>query len=234
MISDKQRQIIQLLLSKKEGYNVNQIARILNISVSWTHETLKILEKEAILKSEKFGNSILFSLNFNNPKTEKVVELIALDKDYKPTPEKQPAQKQAKNPYYTIAKPEQPTTEANATRYRSAGEAPVQLPSKYSNDKNTFAYNTTNTSYNVAPVGIQGVNAVLNSYAASGAFGGYSNNAPQKGWYGGSATPVPPSTLGSKISSNVSNFSLSMHTSQHKAVTAGCSYCSGAPSQFIE
>src|SRR3989338_8147180 len=83
MLTEKQKQIIRLLLTNKEGYNVNQIARILSISVSWTHETLKFLEREGILASAKIANSIFFKVNWNNPKAEKICDFIILDEQSK-------------------------------------------------------------------------------------------------------------------------------------------------------
>ena len=70
MISEKQKQILLLLASSKYGFNVNQIARNLNISVSWAHETLKNLTAQNILIATKIANSILFTINWKNPKTQ--------------------------------------------------------------------------------------------------------------------------------------------------------------------
>lgn len=215
MISEKQKQIIRLLLTSKEGYNVNQIARILNISVSWAHETLKLLEKEGILLSVKIANSILYRLNWESQKAQKITELILLDeKQSVKTPEKTEIQQnkyQNFQSFYTKA--------INQRGYTTPSQSNTVSASSY---KQTISQ-TQSVGYNaVNPMGEKGVNNVLSSYGTSGAFGsstGYSSSAPY------SSTKVPPETLGSKISSNVSSFNLSQHTSSHKSITQGCRYC---------
>ncbi len=213
MISEKQKQIIRLLLTSKEGYNVNQIARILNISVSWAHETLKLLEKESILISVKIANSILYRLNWENQKAQKITELILLDeKQPVKIPEKigiQQNKHQNFQSFYTKA--------INQRGYTTPSQSNTANPYKQTiSQTQSVGYNAVN------PVGNQGVNNVLSSYGTSGAFGsstGYSPSTPY------SSTKVPPETLGSKISSNVSSFNLSQHTSSHKSITQGCRYC---------
>lgn len=208
MISEKQKQIIRLLLTSKEGYNVNQIAKILNISVSWTHETLKLLEKEGILLSVKIANSILYRLNWENQKTQKITELILLD-EKKPVEIPEKTKYQNSQSFYTKA--------INQRGYT----APSQ-PTATSNSYKQTLSQAQSANYNATPVGEQGVNNVLFSYGTSGAFGsskGYSASSPY------SSSPVPSGTLGSKISSNVSGFSLPQHTSSHKSVVQGCRYC---------
>ena len=192
MINEKQKQIIKLLLTNKDGYNINQIARILNISVSWTHETLKNLEKEGILLAVKTGNAILFRINWKDKKAEKVCELVLLDE----------------RPKEELAK----TT--NTSSYK-------KLDNNYI-PGNTYKSNTNQQSfgYGINPMGEQGVNNVLFFYANAGAFG---SSAYSSSSY--SSTPVPPQSLGSRISSNVGSYSLAMHTSSHKSSISGCKYC---------
>lgn len=209
MISEKQKQIIRLLLTNKEGYNVNQIAKILNISVSWVYDTLKQLEKEGILKSAKKANAVFFSLNWQDKKTEKICELILLDQ-VKPIVNPVVNLESAKDitqikPVYTkIAETKQNYAPSNAYEQQSSFSA-----QNYSS---------------ITPIGDQGVNSLLFSYAKSGAFGNASNystvSAPV------SDAIVPPDTLGSRVSKNVSGFTMGMHTTQHKNLSvSGCRYC---------
>ncbi|MBS3152554.1 winged helix-turn-helix transcriptional regulator [Candidatus Woesearchaeota archaeon] len=227
MLTEKQKQIIRLLLTNKEGYNVNQIARILSISVSWTHETLKFLEREGILASAKIANSIFFKVNWNNPKAEKICDFIILDeqskeslikKDEKHTNKFENSVKITDKNNYGIAN--NPVSESNVYSVGSNLLSPtIESPYRQAiinSNPNTF-------SYSVAPVGEQGVTSVLSAYANSGAFGtsAYSSN-----YNTSSNTPVPAGTLGSRISRNVSGFTLAMHTASHKDVTnSGCRYC---------
>ncbi len=216
MLTEKQKLILKLLLTNKEGYNVNQIARILNISVSWTHEALKILEKEGILMSEKRANALLFRINWVNPKAEKVCEFILLD-----TKPKVKDTEEAKE-----EKPKETPKPSYAQIYNtivSQGYSSVSSPIIDSPYRQASTDSFSSSGYNVAPVGDQGVNNVLSAYASQGAFGSSSGYSPASSY---SSIPVPPGTLGSRISSNTSAFTLPMHTSQHKTVnTPGCRYC---------
>ncbi len=230
MITEKQKQIIKLLLTNKEGYNVNQIARILNISVSWVHETLKILEKEGILVSVKIANAVFFKLNWENPKTEKICDFILLDTKEvliaKPAEQKQISTQisqsiQPKPSYQSFY-----NNQINQFRGYSPISSPMvqNIDNPYRQAIASQSFSPTN--YSVAPVGNQGVNTVLSSYAASGAFSntGYSTaTAP-------STTQVPPGNLASRVSSNVSGFSMTQHTSTHTNIVSGCRYCGPPPS----
>jgi len=72
--------IIQLLLTNSLTlYNINQIARTLNISVGGAHKTIKELEKKNIVKSTKLGNAIYYRLNFSNKETVKLAALILIE-----------------------------------------------------------------------------------------------------------------------------------------------------------
>ncbi|MBS3168685.1 winged helix-turn-helix transcriptional regulator [Candidatus Woesearchaeota archaeon] len=249
MISEKQKQILLLLASSKYGFNVNQIARNLNISVSWAHETLKNLTAQNILIATKIANSILFTINWKNPKTQILIDLILLDhpklnpeikeivnSNIEKTTNKAISEipQQLKIKSYGI---KQETTVQNSVYTPIFTTQPIASQGyKGSIATSNFSYGNQQTGYNIAPIGNTGVSNVLGSYAASGAFGGYSKQqTPTGGWYGSSgAPPVPPATLGSKVSDNISNFTLGTHTSQHKNSTmAGCQYCSAGPSQIV-
>jgi len=57
-------------------FNVNQIARVLKISVGSAHKILKLLNKKEILKAEKVGNGIYYTINLANKETEHLVKLV--------------------------------------------------------------------------------------------------------------------------------------------------------------
>lgn len=215
MISEKQRQIIKLLLTNKEGYNVNQIARLLNISVSWVHETLKLLEKEGILLSVRLGNAIFFRLNWQNQKAQKITELILLDEKEQET-NKNTKDIVEKDFVRTTVNP--PVTPKEQSVYSNA----VNQVNYSGSQTGVKSYGQASGGYNtINPVGQQGVSNVLFSYAESGAFSsGYGSSSNTY-----SRTPVPSGTLGSRISGNVSSFTLSQHTTSHQKVTSGCRYC---------
>lgn len=254
MITEKQKQIIRLLLTTKEGYNVNQIARLLVISVSWVHETLKTLEKEEILVSHKVANSIFFKINWNNSKAEKICDFVILD-DYSKNKvsKSQDISTQTSGVIKEKGITREELVQENKTNYLVENVS-NQNKVTYSTVGNSGGYNIALSSgqnsgidspykqavamqsiapvgYNVTPVGDNGVNNVLFSYASSGAFGSSGNSAysSTQGYYG-RGVAVPPDTLGSKLSSNVSGFTITQHTSSHLVSTApGCKYCGSEP-----
>ena len=77
--------IISLLLRNPlNKYNVNQIARELDVSVGSAYKIVKHLEKKEILKSMRMANAICYSLNMENREARKICEIsIIEDKDRK-------------------------------------------------------------------------------------------------------------------------------------------------------
>ena len=155
MISEKQKRIIRLLLTNKEGYNVNQIARILDISVSWVHDTLKQLEKEGILKSTKKANAVLFSLNWQDPKTEKICELILLDQ-VKPADNSVKVIEPTKDISAEI-KPSYTYTKLVETKQNYAPANIYRQPQQTSFSNQVYGP--------ITPIGNQGINNTLFAYA---------------------------------------------------------------------
>ncbi len=233
MITEKQKQIIRLLLTNKEGYNVNQIARTLDISVSWVHETLKVLEKEGLLVSARIANAIFFKLNWENPKTEKICDFILLDEKPLQQPVTVSAQKQEEVADKVSKVAPQEQNQSNQAFYNtqisnfrgyntSSNTSSGSIESPY---RQAMAAQGSNFGgYSTNPIGESGVNNVLFSYAKSGAF-----NNPSSGYSSGGSTyrgaQVPAGTLGSRISKNVAGYTLNQHTSAHKSTTKGCKYC---------
>ncbi len=215
MITPKQAQIIRLLITNKEGFNVNQISRILNISLSWTHEALKYLESQGILNSERKGNSLVFTLNWKNPKTEKLCSLLIIDSEEASKIEKNLEGKKS-------------VQRENTAAYKRVYAQPAARNSY--TKQNTYSSQTSYTKQqtmgavysSVNPLGEQGVNSLLSAYAQSGAFGTASAYNSQ------SVVPptVPPETLGARISRNVSGFNFASHSVEHRNnVITGCRYC---------
>ena len=61
-------------------YNINQIARALNISVGSAHKILKSLKERGIVNAKELGNAIYYNLNFNN-ESERILSVIVLMED---------------------------------------------------------------------------------------------------------------------------------------------------------
>ncbi len=71
--------ILNFLLRNRDLYNINQIARILNLSVGSAHKILKNLEERNIVNMKKLGNARYYNLNFNNQEAVKLSELILIE-----------------------------------------------------------------------------------------------------------------------------------------------------------
>jgi len=79
MLSINLAKIIEYLVRNTPNkFNVNQIARNLKISVGSAYKILKSLEKKQVLISEKIGNGIYYSLNFENKETKNIAELVLM------------------------------------------------------------------------------------------------------------------------------------------------------------
>lgn len=70
---------MNFLIRNLEPYNINQISRILNLSVGSVHKILKTLEKRYIVNIKELGNAIYYSLNFNNNEVIKLSELVLIE-----------------------------------------------------------------------------------------------------------------------------------------------------------
>ena len=60
------------------GYNINQIAKLNKISVGSAFKILKDLEKDKIIVKKEISNASHYKLNFDNPETIKLCELLLL------------------------------------------------------------------------------------------------------------------------------------------------------------
>jgi len=80
MIPKNTSKIILFLLKNvnEVGYNINQISKILQISIGSSFKILKDLEKEAIVVHKDISNASHYKLNLNNSETVKLCELLLL------------------------------------------------------------------------------------------------------------------------------------------------------------
>lgn len=73
------RVIMHLLKNIDEfGHNINQIAKLNKISVGSAFKILKDLEKDKIIIKKEISNASHYKLNFDNPETIKLCELLLL------------------------------------------------------------------------------------------------------------------------------------------------------------
>ena len=62
----------------KFGYNINKIAKLNKISVGSAFKILKELEKDKLIIKNEISNASHYKLNFENPETTKLCELLLL------------------------------------------------------------------------------------------------------------------------------------------------------------
>lgn len=80
MKENNESRIIRFLLRNhaKPGFNINTIAKKLEISVGSAFKILKELEKKGMAAVERLGNACFYSLNLANEETAKLCELLLL------------------------------------------------------------------------------------------------------------------------------------------------------------
>ncbi len=81
MIPKNTTKLIRFLLRniEKYGYNINQIAKHLRISVGSSFKILKDLEKSKIVTAQAIGNAVNYNLDLDNPEAVKLCELLILE-----------------------------------------------------------------------------------------------------------------------------------------------------------
>ena len=72
MIPKNTKKIILYLLRNLELVNINQISKILDISVGSAFKILKDLDKNDIVMSSNLGNAKFYQINLNNEETIKI------------------------------------------------------------------------------------------------------------------------------------------------------------------
>lgn len=68
-----------LLRSSPEGFNVNQLARTLGMSVGGAHRTLKALLGRGLLSQRSMGNALYYRLNLGNDEARTLCGLILIE-----------------------------------------------------------------------------------------------------------------------------------------------------------
>src|SRR3972149_64106 len=76
MIPKNTKKIILYLLRNLELFNINQISKLLDISVGSSFKILKELEKNKIVISSELGNAKFYQINLNNEETIKWCEIL--------------------------------------------------------------------------------------------------------------------------------------------------------------
>jgi len=61
------------------GYNINQIANILEISVGSSFKILKELKEQGLVTSQDMSNASYYKLNLNNPQTVNLCEFLLIE-----------------------------------------------------------------------------------------------------------------------------------------------------------
>ncbi len=80
MVSKNTYRVLEILLrNPTENYNINQVARVLKISVGGAHKILKELEGRCILTTSKLGNAVYYKIDLLNKEARKLCELVLLE-----------------------------------------------------------------------------------------------------------------------------------------------------------
>ncbi len=81
MVQGNTAKIIRYMLrnTEKLGYNINQIAKSVNISAGSSFKILKDLEINKLVIAQAVGNAVYYALDLKNPETHKLCELLLLE-----------------------------------------------------------------------------------------------------------------------------------------------------------
>lgn len=80
MLPDNLVKIVEFLFRNiPSKFNVNQIARMLRISVGSAYKILKSLDKKSVVISQKIGNGIYYALNLDNKEAKNITELVLIE-----------------------------------------------------------------------------------------------------------------------------------------------------------
>ncbi|MEK6955622.1 MAG: winged helix-turn-helix domain-containing protein [Nanoarchaeota archaeon] len=233
MISEKQKQILMILLGNREGYKLGEIARILNIETSEIHETLNLLEKEKIVKLEKQN----FRINWENKKAEELCEFLLIDSEKKPELEKNDEEKsdvtrviEKELKEGKIIEQEKAPEITTYGIHNQAGNTTGSIYQTANTQGNAAPYQTANTTINNTNSFYNGgnqVNNVLGMYAdpqsTNSLYGSNQGNSP--GQYGSSGA-ANPGSIEATVSKTVGSYSYAQHTAhQNAGNVSGCKYC---------
>ncbi len=80
MFSKNTLKVVEFLLRNiVEQYNINQIAREVEISPGGSYKILKNLEGRGIVASKKLGNAIYYTLDLGSKETQSLCELVLIE-----------------------------------------------------------------------------------------------------------------------------------------------------------
>lgn len=84
-ISENEARVVEFLHRNfSSKYNINQIARELNLSPMGSYKILKKLEKDSILIPEKIGNAIFYKINFDSDKAIELCKFVLTERKLTP------------------------------------------------------------------------------------------------------------------------------------------------------
>jgi len=75
MLTANQKKILRFLSSSTRDYSINEISKICKITPNGTYKILKKMEENNIVIPHKIANIKSYKLNFDDEKTQKIVEL---------------------------------------------------------------------------------------------------------------------------------------------------------------
>jgi len=218
MISEKQKQILRVLLGDEEGFKLGEVARILNIEASQIQETIKLLEREKIVVEDKQK----YRINWENKKAEEMCEFLLIDLEKKPELNKD----EEKNDVTRVI--EQEIKDGKIIEQEKAPEITTygihnQATSTTGSIYQTNTINNTNSFYNNG----NQVNNVLGMYANpqsnNSLYGSSQGTTP--GQYGSSGA-ANPGSIEATVSKTVGSYSYAQHTAhQNTGNVSGCRYC---------
>src|SRR3989344_1447120 len=233
MISEKQKQILRVLLGDEEGFKLGEVARILNIEASQIQETIKLLEREKIVVEDKQK----YRINWENKKAEEMCEFLLIDLEKKPELNKDEEKndvtrvieqeikdgkmiEQEKAPEITTYGIHNQATSTTGSIYQTAN---IEQGNAAPYQTNTNTINNTNSFYNNG----NQVNNVLGMYANpqsnNSLYGSSQGTTP--GQYGSSGA-ANPGSIEATVSKTVGSYSYAQHTAhQNTGNVSGCRYC---------
>ena len=81
MLTEKEKRVLRLLMVAFDtDYSINQIAKECDIAPNGALKILRKFEKEGILKAKNIANIKSYKMNFDNEKTQIVIELALMPK----------------------------------------------------------------------------------------------------------------------------------------------------------
>lgn len=81
MLTSNEKKVLRLLFTAFDRfYSINNVAKQCGLAPNGAYKILKKFEKEGILKAKNIANIKSYSINFNDEKTDNVLELVLIPK----------------------------------------------------------------------------------------------------------------------------------------------------------